>query len=230
LPWVLDVAFDPSSSSGSQLVASVAPTISTLPGELQLWNLNSEKIERLLPVDPDQKKVAELKIAPARFNSLKFNHNGSLLVAGSSDGMIRVYDASRSGAIMGWPAFSGGLGVGALCLSHSETSVIAVSSDGSAVAEWSLHRLGEVIRKFSLPVDDMVSRSAQPQFSSASISLAGKRLAVAARGNATIMSFTSETADEVVERFTLPRVSSVDWDENILLCGGSDGTVATYTL
>ena len=90
-PWVLDLAFDPSTSSASSLAVCAAPAIASLPGELQIWNLQLEKLDRVLRIDP----------APARFNTVRLNHNGSLLVAGSSDGMIRVFDTSRSGAIMG---------------------------------------------------------------------------------------------------------------------------------
>jgi WD40 repeat protein len=213
MPWILDIAFDPSSTAGSQLAVSAAPAVRTQSGELQIWNVPVEKVERLLPVEP----------VPTRFNSIKFNHNGSLLIGGGSDGMIRVYDASRSGAIMGWPAFPNNLGVASICFSASETSIFSLSSDGRSVTEWSIHRVGEALRKFTMPENS--PKTAFP-FSNQNIAVSASKMAVVYGGMAHVLSLDSAEACPAV--VTIPGVSAVDWDENTLVCGGMDGVVGSY--
>lgn len=229
MPWVLDIAFNPASVGGSNLVASCAPAVSTLPGELQLWNVQTEKLDRILPVEP----------ISTRFNYVKFNHNGNLLVAGGSDGMIRVYDASRTGsAIMGWPAFSPGVGCSSLCLSHNETSVFAF--DGKrTVVEFSLHRVGEAIRKFTL--GEIITPQQQEVFGTPSrsdISASSKNgLALAFNGKAYVWNdvgngsaqSSSSSPEPILPWRIVNRASAVDWDESKLLCGGTDGIVSTCT-
>jgi WD40 repeat protein len=220
MPWVLDVAFDPSSSSGSTLIASVAPAITSQAGELQVWNIQTERLDRILPLEP----------VPTRVNSLRFNHNGSLLVAGSADGMVRVFDTSRSGAIMGWPAFTQGNGVCAICLSRSETSVFALSSNGRSLVEWSLHRVGEALRKWSIS-ENVPKFSPKHYYQHADISTSGKRIALAHGGRGTVLSLeASSEATLNTEETILDNIAAVDWDENLLLAGGVDGLVCTYSL
>mmetsp|Transcript_9402 Transcript_9402/g.25503 ORF Transcript_9402/g.25503 Transcript_9402/m.25503 type:complete len:409 (+) Transcript_9402:1084-2310(+) len=78
-----------------------------------------------------------------------YNHNGTLLAAGSSDGMLRVFDTTSYEAIMGWPAHAGE--VGGVVFGHDETSIFSIGQDG-VLAEWSLHSLGRCAAALRLPL------------------------------------------------------------------------------
>lgn len=215
-PMISDIAFDPSSPSSPTLVACVGPSLPSANGELQVWNVQSERLERVLPVDP----------MPARFRSVKYNHNGTMVIAGSGDGMIRVYDANRAGAIMGWPAFKDS-GVSSLCISKSETSIYALSDDCVSVVEFSLHRVGDLLRKWKLP--DSPSPKSSEGFlghSITDISTSSHHLGVVANGSGHVLNLS----DAIEQPLTIPRVRAIDWDEQRLACGFDDGSAAILTL
>jgi WD40 repeat protein len=71
-------------------------------------------------------------------NCLAYNHNGSMMAAGGSDGMIRIYDMSSCSPIMGWNAHEGE--VISIQFSYDETSVFSMGSDNK-ISEWSIHRI-----------------------------------------------------------------------------------------
>jgi len=177
-------------------------------------------VDRALPMDP----------VPSRAQSLRFNHNGNMLVAGSADGMIRVFDISRSGAIMGWPAHGSGVGVSALAMSPDETAVFSLSSDGRVVTEWSLHRVGEAVRRWEIRddrADDLFCSSS----SVGDIAVTRTHAAVAIGGKGTVISLDGEKSSTPSTSAVVQRIAgatSVDWDEKTLLVGKSDGMVGTY--
>jgi WD40 repeat protein len=96
--------------------------------------------------------VRALEAEERLVHSVVFNHNGSLLLAGGSDGMVRVFDVLKSttGPIMQWRATGGA--ATRLCLTSDETAVVALAADGS-VATWSLHRLSEAVCAFPAPAE-----------------------------------------------------------------------------
>ena len=70
-------------SSSTSLVSELANVTgsSSGAGVLQYWDIKTQKMERQLALDP----------APTCVNCTTFNHNGTLLVSGASDGMIRLF-------------------------------------------------------------------------------------------------------------------------------------------
>lgn len=201
MPHVLDC-----SVSGTTVACSVAPANPQLAGEVQLWDVQSETMARVLGIDP----------SPTRVPRLQFNHNGSLLITGATDGMVRVFDvASSSSAIMGWQV---GAKVSAVCLSQSETSVFCLDPSANEVVEFSMHKVSEVVRRFALP--QLLSSAT----TAAEIRSSANRLAVVS-GDARCVVF-----DLVGEATTteLGNVASVDWDDSDLVCGGGDGSVRKY--
>ena len=107
-------------------------------GTLEAWDLTTVRRSLTFTVDS----------ALSQVNSLVFNHNGNMLVTGGGDGMVRIYDMSTKKPIMGWPAHAGQVSAVRLC--GDETTVISSGLDGRIV-EWSLHRIGRIIRQFSTP-------------------------------------------------------------------------------
>jgi len=105
---------------------------------LSLWNTTT-----LQPCNSLEPEGYEL-------NSVAFNHNGSLLVTGASDGVVRVFDVVKGSSIMQWSANEHGSALVKVCLTPDETAVLALAKDG-VVALWSLHRVSEALCKFPAP-------------------------------------------------------------------------------
>lgn len=201
LPHILDC-----SVNNVSVACAVAPANAALPGEVQLWNIQSEKMERVLPADPQ----------PTRTTRIQFNHNGTLLCTGAMDGMVRVFDVAAGGsAIMGWQASKS---VGAICLAKHETSVFCLDVAGTQVVEYSVHKVGEVLRKFDLIPNSNGSIAMQEVRASL------QRLAVVlGDGRCVVMSLVDQTIPVM-----LNNIASADWDESTLVCGALDGTVCKY--
>ena len=68
----------PSSTALSSETSNITGSTS---GVLQYWDIKAQKMEQQLPLDP----------VPTCVNCTTFNHNGTLLVSGASDGMIRLF-------------------------------------------------------------------------------------------------------------------------------------------
>jgi WD40 repeat protein len=96
---------------------------------------------------------------PAWVRSVVFNHNGSLLLCGTADGMIRLFgmetcplrgfaspvhaaaDMSSYTALMGWRAHEGA--VLAVRFSADETSFFSLGADAKLL-QWNVHNMGRV--------------------------------------------------------------------------------------
>ncbi|OAY66856.1 WD repeat-containing protein 91 [Ananas comosus] len=78
---------------------------------LTVWNMKTWKAMTVLPLGED----------PPAITSLSFNHNGKILAASATDGMIHMFDMSAGLQITGWPAHD------------------------SAIFEWSLHNQGQIL-------------------------------------------------------------------------------------
>eukprot|EP01028_Stygiella_incarcerata_P009301 TRINITY_DN4379_c0_g1_i1.p1 TRINITY_DN4379_c0_g1~~TRINITY_DN4379_c0_g1_i1.p1 ORF type:complete len:748 (-),score=209.85 TRINITY_DN4379_c0_g1_i1:50-2293(-) len=94
------------------------------------------------------KRVKTLGMEPfySPCTSLIFNHNGTLLVVGCDDGMVRIYDMHTQSAFMGWNADYHG----SMFLNKSETSLFVLGK-GNQVKEWSIHVMGKQLNETSLP-------------------------------------------------------------------------------
>jgi WD40 repeat protein len=99
----------------------------------------------------------------SQVNSIVLTHNANMLVSGGADGMVRVWDTRTSQAMVGWSAHALSA-VSCLRLCADETTVLSAGLDGS-ITEWSLHRMGKVLRELVLPVRPPAA-SAGPAYAS----------------------------------------------------------------
>ncbi|KAJ7561480.1 hypothetical protein O6H91_03G030300 [Diphasiastrum complanatum] len=103
-------------------------------GTLHVWNMRTWKVMNVLPLGED----------PPLVTSVCFNHNGKIIAAAATDGMIRLFDMNGCLPITGWPAHDG-CGVSCVRFGHNETSIFSLGSDGK-VLEWSLHNQGQILQ------------------------------------------------------------------------------------
>ena len=59
---------------------------------------------------------------------MEYNHNGTLLVTGSTDGHVRVYDTVSLDCVVGWEAHSGP--VDSVTFSEDETRILSIGGEG----------------------------------------------------------------------------------------------------
>ncbi|KAG8476333.1 hypothetical protein CXB51_033229 [Gossypium anomalum] len=99
---------------------------------LTVWNMKTWKAMTVLPLGED----------PPAVTSLCFNHNGKILAASATDGMIHMFDMSAGLQITGWPAHDSA--ISSLLFGPDETSIFSLGSDGK-IFEWSLQNQGRVL-------------------------------------------------------------------------------------
>ncbi|KAK9293154.1 hypothetical protein L1049_021141 [Liquidambar formosana] len=99
---------------------------------LTVWNMKTWKAMTVLPLGKD----------PPAITSLCFNHNGKILAASATDGMIHMFDMSAGLQITGWPAHDSA--VSSILFGPDETSIFSFGSDGK-IFEWSLQNQGQVL-------------------------------------------------------------------------------------
>ncbi|KAG7981397.1 hypothetical protein I3843_05G231900 [Carya illinoinensis] len=110
---------------------------------LTVWNMKTWKAVTVLPLGKD----------PPAITSLCFNHNGKILAASATDGMIHMFDMAAGLQITGWPAHDSG--ISSILFGPDETSIFSLGSDGK-IFEWSLQNQGQVLwsrncSRFCLP-------------------------------------------------------------------------------
>ncbi|KAL0321502.1 UNVERIFIED_CONTAM: WD repeat-containing protein 91 [Sesamum calycinum] len=99
---------------------------------LTVWNMRTWKPMTVLPLGKD----------PPAVTSLSFNHNGKLLAAAATDGMIHVFDMSAGQQVTGWPAHDSA--ISSIRFGPDETSIFSLGTDGN-IFEWSLHNQGKIL-------------------------------------------------------------------------------------
>ncbi|XP_047255049.1 WD repeat-containing protein 91 homolog isoform X6 [Capsicum annuum] len=99
---------------------------------LTVWNMRTWKAMTVLPLGED----------PPPVTSVCFNHNGKLLAAAATDGMIHMFDMSAGLQITGWPAHDSA--ISSVLFGSDETSIFTLGIDGK-IFEWSLQNQGEVL-------------------------------------------------------------------------------------
>ncbi|KAK6936745.1 WD40 repeat, partial [Dillenia turbinata] len=80
---------------------------------LTVWNMKAWKAMTVLPLGED----------PPAITSLCFNHNGKILAAAATDGMIHMFDMSAGLQITGWPAHDSA--ISSIFFGHDETSIFS---------------------------------------------------------------------------------------------------------
>ncbi|KAK3157766.1 hypothetical protein QOZ80_2AG0127660 [Eleusine coracana subsp. coracana] len=99
---------------------------------LTVWHMKTWKPVTVLPLGED----------PPAISSVCFNHNGKILAAAATDGMIHMFDMSAGLQITGWPAHDSP--VSSILFGPAETSIFSLGSDGK-IFEWSLHNQGQIL-------------------------------------------------------------------------------------
>ncbi|XP_006654240.1 WD repeat-containing protein 91 homolog [Oryza brachyantha] len=134
-PSVLDLKCSPIEPVFVSAAASRRPgsTIFDRTGfaSLTVWHMKTWKPVTVLPLGED----------PPAITSVCFNHNGKILAASATDGMIHMFDMSAGLQITGWPAHDSP--VSSVLFGPAETSIFSLGSDGK-IFEWSLHNQGQI--------------------------------------------------------------------------------------
>ncbi|KAJ6294974.1 hypothetical protein OIU76_022957 [Salix suchowensis] len=99
---------------------------------LTVWNMKTWRAMSALPLGED----------PPAITSISFNHNGKILAAAATDGMIHIFDMAAGLQITGWPAHD--TAISSILFGPDETSIFSLGSDGK-IFEWSLQNQGHIL-------------------------------------------------------------------------------------
>ncbi|CAK9176943.1 unnamed protein product [Ilex paraguariensis] len=185
---------------------------------LTVWNMRTWKAMTVLPLGKD----------PPAITSLNFNHNGKILAAAATDGMIHMFDMSAGLQITGWPAHDSA--ISSVLFGPDETSIFSLGMDGK-IYEWSLQNQGKVLWSRNC------SRYCNPQNSLASrhemaLDPNGRRLLVT---SSSVRAPIYKVRGHMNGMKTLPHtaaITTVDWHPTlpIFLTGSADHSVRVTTL
>lgn len=185
---------------------------------LTVWNMRTWNAMTVLPLGED----------PPAITSLCFNHNGKILAAAASDGMIHMFDMSAGLQITGWPAHDSA--ISSVLFGRDETSIFSLGSDGK-IFEWSLQSPGKVLwsrncNRFCNP-----HNSVQPRHEMA-LDAHGRRLLVT---SGSVRAPIYQVRAHMNGMRTLPHsaaITTVDWHPTlpIFLTGSADNSVRVTSI
>ncbi|GLT60942.1 hypothetical protein SLA2020_336810 [Shorea laevis] len=185
---------------------------------LTVWNMKTWKPMTVLPLGED----------PPAITSLCFNHNGKILAASATDGMIHMFDMSAGLQITGWPAHDSA--ISSILFGSDETSIFTLGSDGKII-EWSLQKQGHILW----------SRTCSRSFDPATSKYYRHEMALDANGRRLLVTSGSVRAPIYQVRSysnglrTLPHsaaITTVDWHPTlpIFLTGSADNSVRVTSI
>eukprot|EP00512_Aurantiochytrium_limacinum_P014763 CAMPEP_0171565680 /NCGR_PEP_ID=MMETSP0961-20121227/109_1 /TAXON_ID=87120 /ORGANISM="Aurantiochytrium limacinum, Strain ATCCMYA-1381" /LENGTH=650 /DNA_ID=CAMNT_0012119257 /DNA_START=55 /DNA_END=2007 /DNA_ORIENTATION=- len=168
--------------------------------------------------------------------SIGFNHNGSLLVTGASDGKVRVFDVQKMACIMEFQVAD--CAVVRLTLTADETAVVVIVADGG-LSQWSLHRVSAPLARIEgspsrqgrqgidsswtstwKPSGDLVSASDEAQGCCAACSpLYGNVVKIFSQDKTTSFRLGASRAEAPV---------SIDWTQGTIVAGYESGSVRAF--
>ncbi|KAI8026679.1 WD repeat-containing protein 91, partial [Camellia lanceoleosa] len=96
------------------------------------WDCKSDRLLNCLEHENMEGYVLPLGEDPPAITSLCFNHNGKILAAVATDGMIHMFDMSAELQITGWPAHD--FAISSILFGPDETSIFSLGIDGKASA------------------------------------------------------------------------------------------------
>lgn len=114
-------------------------TNTTRQGIILHWDLQTGQCKGELCLDP----------YPVYIHSMDYNHNGTLLVTGGADGMVRLFDIRNSDCLIGWHAHN--TEVLDVVFNPDETSIYSIAADGK-VCVWDINKVSSKIAEFPLEV------------------------------------------------------------------------------
>ncbi|KAH8547935.1 WD40-repeat-containing domain protein [Umbelopsis sp. PMI_123] len=141
LPKVTQISCSPSESVFVSAASNATYGMSGASvGSLISWNLKTMQMQQSFDLEGSE--------ASSVINTVQYNHNGQLLVSGTDQGFIRIFDARTIKPIMEWKAEN----PVATCFaqfSFDETSIMDVSATGM-FTQWSVHKPGVSISSVKL--------------------------------------------------------------------------------
>ncbi|KAJ1694018.1 hypothetical protein LUZ63_010716 [Rhynchospora breviuscula] len=185
---------------------------------LTVWNMKLLKPVTVLPLGED----------PPAITSLCFNHNGKILAAAATDGMIHMFDMSAGLQITGWPAHD--TAVSSVKFGPAETSIFSLGSDGK-IFEWSLHNQGQLL--WSRDCNKFCNlESLNRCRHEIALDADGKRLLVT---SGLVRAPIYEVQGQMSGMKSLPHsaaITSVDWHptNNIFITGSADHSVRVTSI
>lgn len=123
------------------------PAAGKVTGRLMAINLQTGK--HMQNFDLGGKRGLEI-------TSTVFNHNGNMVLTSATDGVVRIFETSSNKPIMAWPAHMSKR-MASVRFSGHETTVLSCGLDGN-IYEWSLHKIGKLIRTYKIPCTLGVTR------------------------------------------------------------------------
>lgn len=185
---------------------------------LTVWNMRTWKPMTVLPLGKD----------PPAITSLCFNHNGKILAAAATDGMIHMFDMSAGLQITGWPAHDSA--ISSVLFGPDETSIFSLGIDGK-VFEWSLQNQGKVLWSRNCNRLSNVESSEYYRHEMA-LDANGKRLLVTSDS---VRAPIYQVQDDMNGMKSLPHsaaISTVDWHPTlpIFLTGSVDNSVRVTSI
>ncbi|KAI4378176.1 hypothetical protein MLD38_015696 [Melastoma candidum] len=185
---------------------------------LTVWNMKTWKAMTVLPLGED----------PPAITSVCFNHNGKILAASATDGMIHMFDMSAGLQITGWPAHD--TPISSILFGADETSIFSLGTDGK-VLEWSLQKQGQILSSIK-PGRWRTTDSCRNFKPEMALDVHGRSLLVTSgTGRAPIYPMSSDGHGLM----TLPHTASittVDWHPTlpIYLTGSADNSVRVTSM
>eukprot|EP00795_Rhopilema_esculentum_P012522 gene12522-3207_t len=199
------------------------------------WDMKTFKEKAELALDP----------YPACIHCMAYNHNGTLLVTGAADGMIRLFDMRTCDCLVGWHAHSSD--VLDVQFSVDETSLYSLGADGK-LCLWDVHKVSFKTAEFSLhdsstglnalSDDGGIKQRAEsrPGGRLFAFDTDGKHMITCASNGALVFSTESKISLEQV--MVIPgqksAVTSLDWNSSpncsICVTGQSNGVVQISSL
>ncbi|KAK7109370.1 WD repeat-containing protein 91-like [Littorina saxatilis] len=127
----------PSTMTFASCLTPISPDPGVDAGKLAIWDLKTMKMERYLPIDP----------GTASMSCCVHNSNGKLLLAGSHEGIIRLYDLNQRQCVKTWK--SGDTPVQTIQFAHQETSFFVMGPDRT-LQEWSMAQTNRPIQQIRI--------------------------------------------------------------------------------
>ncbi|CAG8671099.1 12495_t:CDS:10 [Funneliformis mosseae] len=210
--------------------------IKSVTGSLITWNLKTMTIQDKFMFEASSNSPSSLPLTP--IETIKFNHNGQMLVTGDKSGGIRIFDIRTLTPIMKWnissASKSGGNSV--ICSSQysfDENSIYVVEESGE-LSQWSVHKPGLAISQSKLqgfpPTIPTTLINFTPTstktFRKRTTSMSSVRSTKSTRSTSSIPSIVigTETISHYTPTSRVPMVA-FSGDTDYLVCvGGNDGT------
>ncbi|KAH7438561.1 hypothetical protein KP509_04G020500 [Ceratopteris richardii] len=216
-PRILDLKCSPVEPIFASAAASLSHEGSVLESKgfasLTLWNLKTWKPLTALSLGED----------PPTITSICFNHNGRMLAAGATDGLIYIFDIYGRLPITGWPAHDSA--VSCVKFGPDQASIFSLGADGK-IFEWSLHNQGRILQEHDASMFCHVSEINVPRHEMALDAQGNMLLLTSNSSSSPIYNLQQQQQTKLTLHHRAP-ITSVDWHpiESKYITGSADHSV-----